>query len=75
MYKATEEGAIFRGSIANGLRIGALCASMTSVFDWTKENLYYFLGPHMLLRLSSTAVAVTCGALASMPFDMIRVRM
>lgn len=69
VYKTAEEGALFRGSLANGLRIGALCASMTSIFDWMKENMYYTLGPHMLLRLVSTAVAVTCGALASLPFD------
>jgi len=75
LYKVTAEGAIWRGSMANGLRIGALCASMTSIYDWIKENCYYVLGPHWLNRFVGTATAVTFGTIASMPFDMIRVRL
>lgn len=37
--------------------------------------MYYWLGPHWLNRFCSTAAAVTVGTLASMPFDMIRVRL
>jgi solute carrier family 25 oxoglutarate transporter 11 len=70
-----EEGALFRGGLANGLKVGMLCASMTSIYDWIKENLYYTLGPHFLNRFAGTAIAVTFGTLASMPFDMIRVRL
>ena len=70
-----EEGALMRGALANGCKLAAICSSMTSVFDLCKENSYFFLGPHYLNRLWATAVAVTCGTLASMPFDMIRVRM
>lgn len=70
-----EEGALFRGAIPNGLRIGAICSSMTGVFDLVKENTYFFLGPHWLNRFLGTVIAVTCGTLASMPFDMIRVRL
>ena len=66
---------MFRGAVANGLRIGALAASMTSIYDWVKENTYYTLGPHWFNRFAGTASAVTCGTLASMPFDMIRVRL
>jgi len=73
--KVAEEGALFRGSIANGCRLAAICSSMTSIHDWCKENSYYFLGPHMLNRLWSTAAAVTVGTLCTMPFDMVRVRL
>ncbi len=73
--KASEEGALMRGGLANGLKLGALCASMTSLFDWCKENSYFFLGPSWINRLWSTIVAVTVGTVASMPFDMIKTRM
>ena len=75
LYKVGEEGALFRGSIANGLRIGALVASMTGIFDLAKENSYYFFGPSMINRLFGTACAVTVGTLVSMPLDMVRVRL
>ena len=75
LYKVAEEGALFRGGLANGLKIGALCGSMTSIYDWVKENVYYVLGPHGLGRFLGTATAVTFGTVASMPFDMIRVRL
>jgi hypothetical protein len=72
--KTAQEGALMRGALANGLRVGALCASMTSIFDWWKEQAYYWFGPSWIVRFSSTAVAVSVGAVASLPFDMIRVR-
>ena len=70
-----EEGSLMRGSIANGCRLAAICASMTSIFDWCKENSYFFFGPSAINRYFGTAVAVTLGTLVSMPFDMIRVRL
>lgn len=48
---------------------------MTCIFDWCKENTYYFFGPHWINRFWATAAAVTVGTVASMPFDMLRVRM
>ena len=75
LMKATDEGVLLRGSIANGLRIGAICASMTNVYDWCKENSYFFLGPSWINRLWATGAAVACGVAASMPFDTVRVRM
>ena len=75
LMRATDEGALLRGSIANGLRIGALCASMTNVYDWCKENSYFFLGPSWINRFWATGAAVACGVAASMPFDTVRVRM
>ncbi len=75
MYKVMEEGAMMRGSLANGMKLAAICSSMTSIFDWCKENSYYFFGPHWINRLWGTAVAVTVGTVTSMPFDMIRTRL
>jgi hypothetical protein len=69
MYKVAEEGVLFRGAPANGLKLAALCASMTSVFDWIKENLYFFLGPSAINRFVGTAAAVTIGTAVSLPFD------
>ncbi len=75
LFKVAEEGALMRGALANGLKVGVLCASMTSIFDLCKENSYYFLGPSWVNRFWSTAVAVTLGTVISMPFDMIKTRL
>jgi hypothetical protein len=69
-----EEGALMRGALANGCRVAALCSSMTLIYDWCKENSYFFFGPSMINRLWATAAACTVGTLISMPFDMVRVR-
>mmetsp|Transcript_1148 Transcript_1148/g.1156 ORF Transcript_1148/g.1156 Transcript_1148/m.1156 type:complete len:188 (+) Transcript_1148:265-828(+) len=74
-YKVMEEGALFRGAVANGAKVAALCSSMTSLFDLCKENSYFFFGPSWVNRFWSTAVAVTVGTLVSMPFDMIKTRL
>lgn len=73
--KVAQEGALFRGCLMNGAKIAALCSSMTSLHDWLKENVYYFLGPHWLCRIIATAGAVAVGTGVSMPFDNIRVRL
>ena len=75
LMKASEEGVLLRGALANGLRIGALCASMTGVYDWCKENSYFLLGPSWINRLWATAAATVVGVTASLPFDAVRVRM
>ena len=75
MIKATDEGVLMRGALANGLKIGAICSSMTGVYDWCKENSYFFLGPSWMTRLWCTAVAAGCGVAASLPFDAVRTRM
>ena len=73
--RVADEGTLFRGAIANGLKIGAICASMTNVYDWCKENSYYWFGPSWMNRLWATATAVGVGVTASMPFDTIRTRL
>lgn len=75
LYKVGEEGAFFRGSLANGLKLGAICSSMTLIYDLCKENSYFFFGPHWINRFWSTAIAATVGTVVSMPFDMIRTRL
>lgn len=75
MMKAADEGVLLRGSFANGIKIGALCASMTNVYDWCKENSYFFLGPSWINRFWATAAATGCGVLFSLPADAIRTRM
>mmetsp|Transcript_24000 Transcript_24000/g.18325 ORF Transcript_24000/g.18325 Transcript_24000/m.18325 type:complete len:314 (-) Transcript_24000:41-982(-) len=75
LYKVMEEGALMRGAVANGAKLAALCASMTSIFDLCKENSYYFLGPSWVNRFWSTAIAVTIGTAVSMPFDNIKTRL
>jgi hypothetical protein len=75
LVKAAEEKALFRGAMANGLRLGAMASSMTLIYDWCKENSYFFLGPHVINRFWACAAAVTVGTVATMPFDMVRVRL
>jgi dicarboxylate transporter 10 len=75
LYKVTEEGALFRGAIANGLKIGLLLGTMTGIHDLCKENSYYFLGPSTINRFFGTAAACLVGTAVSMPFDMIRLRL
>lgn len=75
LMRATEEGVLLRGAVANGLRIGLLCSTMTGVFDWCKENSYFFLGPSYINRLWATLAAVGVGVFTTLPFDAVRVRM
>jgi hypothetical protein len=75
LLKATDEGVLFRGALANSLRIGTLACSMTGVYDWCKENSYFMLGPSYINRFWATAVATIVGVLCSLPFDAIRTRM
>lgn len=75
LYKVGEEGALMRGAIPNGLKLAAICSSMTSIFDWCKENSYFYFGPHWINRFWATAIAVSIGTAVSLPFDMIRTRL
>jgi solute carrier family 25 oxoglutarate transporter 11 len=74
-FKVMEEGALMRGSIANGIKLAAICSSMTGVFDLCKENSYFFFGPHWINRFWGTAIAVSLGTAVSLPFDHIRTRL
>lgn len=75
LLRACDEGVLFRGALANGLKIGALLSSMTSIFDGVKEACYYYLGPLWFNRFFATAVAAAVGMTFSMPFDAVKTRM
>ena len=75
LMRVSEEGALFRGAIANGLKLAGLVAVSTGVYDWLKENTYYFTGPVSLVRILATAGGVATAGLLSMPFDTIRTRL
>lgn len=75
LMKATDEGVLMRGSLANMARMAAICSSMTNVYDWCKENSYFFFGPSWINRLWATAVACGVGTAVSMPFDAVRTRL
>jgi solute carrier family 25 oxoglutarate transporter 11 len=75
LVKVAEEGSLFRGALANGLKLALLGSTMTSLYDLCKENSYFFLGPSPINRLWSCLIATLVGTLVSMPFDMIRVRL
>ncbi len=48
---------------------------MSQINDLCKENSYFFLGPHFINRLWATTAATLVGAIVTMPFDTIRVRL
>lgn len=75
LLKANEERVLFRGAVANGLRISMLLGTMTGLHDWMKEHAYYFLGPSHLNRVFATLLATSVGVLASYPFETIRTRL
>jgi hypothetical protein len=73
--RVSEEGALFRGAVANGLKLGGLVAVSTGCYDWIKENAYFFFGPVSLVRVSATLAGVVTAGLLSMPFDTVRNRL
>lgn len=75
LYKVAEEGALLRGVGANAIRYCALMTSMTGIYDYWKENAYYWFGPTWFIRVLASAVACSLGVLCTMPADMVRTRM
>jgi len=73
--KVADEGALFRGAIANGLKYMGLISLASGFNDWMKEQSYYFLGPIMATRIAGTALGVVVATAISMPFDTLRTRM
>ncbi len=73
--KTAAEGALFRGAGANGVKIGALCCSMSHLYDLCKEQSYFFFGPHWINRFWACAVTTILGTVVSLPFDNIRLRL
>jgi hypothetical protein len=75
LYKVAEEGALMRGVGANAARYCALMTSMTGIYDYWKENAYYWFGPVIGIRYLASAVACSLGVICTMPADMVRTRM
>ena len=72
--RVAEEGALFRGSGATGLKFAGL-VSGGGTYDWVKENMFYVFGPISLNRFIGTAVGVATATALSLPFDAIATRM
>lgn len=74
LHKVHAEGALFRGALPNGIAIGMLHASMSSVYDWLKEYCYWFAGPTDWLRAVCLAPTALLGLALFMPFDNMKTR-
>jgi len=75
IMKVAEEGALFRGGAANGLKLAGLVSAACGIFDLVKENSYFFFGPSIINRLSATVAGTLFAFIFSMPFDTIRTRL
>ena len=74
LQKVHAEGALFRGALANGIAIGMLHASMSSVYDWLKEYVYWFSGPTTWLRPFCLLPTALLGLFCFLPFDNMKTR-
>jgi len=75
MVKVSEEGALFRGAFANGLKLGGTVFLASGILDWMKENTYYFFGPMFLTRFVAITAGCATAFVFSLPFDAIRTRL
>ena len=75
LVKVTQEGALFRGGMANGLKLGGIVCLASGILDFMKENTYYFFGPLYITKLVSVTAGVATAMALSMPFDAIRTRL
>jgi hypothetical protein len=73
--KTAQEGALFRGAIANGLKVAMIATPMTCLFDYLKESSYWFLGPSIYNRIWPTLLVAYVATVASLPFDTIKTRL
>lgn len=74
LTRVAEEGALFRGAGAYGLKLAGLFGGI-SLHDFLKENIYYFFGPITMMRWAATAGGVAVAMAASMPFDTVATRL
>ena len=73
--KAADEGALFRGGLAHGLKLAGLVSVAAGCYDWMKENMFYYFGPISLNRLVGTAIGTGVATALSMPFDAVATRL
>lgn len=74
LIKVNAEGALFRGSIASGWSYGMLLASMSYLYDYLKEYMYWIFGPTSWIRPLTLLPTAYVGTLLYLPFDNIKVR-
>ena len=65
LQKTAQEGALFRGALANALKLGLMCGTMTGTFDMAKENSYFWFGPSTINRFWATAGTTILGIAVS----------
>lgn len=75
IVKVAQEGALFRGALANGLRLAGMASAGAGTYDWMKENMFYFFGPVAMNRWVGTACGVAAAMVVSMPFDTVKTRL
>ena len=75
LTKCHIEGVLTRGAVASGVASGLLLASMSNVYDFAKEFLYWFFGPTSWLRPLILIPTAALGTFCYLPFDNIKVRM
>jgi solute carrier family 25 (mitochondrial oxoglutarate transporter), member 11 len=73
--KCAEEGALFRGTAATALKLAGLVSVASGVYDYLKENMFYFFGPISANRIIGTAAAAMAATVVSMPFDTVATRL
>jgi hypothetical protein len=75
LIRVTEEKALMRGALANGLKLAGIVSVASATLDWMKENMFFFFGPIFLNKLVSITAGVATATAISMPFDTIRNRL
>lgn len=75
LIRANNEGVLFRGALASGLSYGLMLASLSNLYDYLKEYLFYFFGPTDWLRPTVLLPVTFVGAYIYLPFDNIRTRL
>ncbi|MFM7852304.1 MAG: MC/SLC25 family protein, partial [Flammeovirgaceae bacterium] len=75
LLKVNHERVLFRGAVASGCAFGMLNASMSGIYDYLKEYLYFFFGPPAWLRPLCLLPTAALGAACYLPFDNIKVRL
>lgn len=75
LVRANNEGVLLRGALASGLSYGILLGSMSNLYDFLKEYLFYFFGPTEWLRPTALIPTAFVGAYLYLPFDNIRTRL
>lgn len=75
ILRVNAEGILLRGAVASGLSYGLLLGSMSSLYDYIKEYMFFFFGAAQWLRPVSLIPTALVGAYLSLPFDNIKVRL